>query len=249
MPRILVFALILVALLAGAFFLPLGEWITALFAWVDENRTFFWAVFIVIYIVATVLLLPGSLLTLGAGFLFGPVYGYFIVAIASVTGASCAFLVGRFFARDWVESKLSNMPRFSALDAAVAERGGLIVLLTRLSPVFPFNLLNYALGLTNVNFSTYALVSWLGMIPGTLLYVYLGSAASDITSILSGEATDSALSGGLFYVGLGATLILTIVVTRIATRTLNQQLSQQQAQVSAPGEQQVLESTSRGEGE
>ena len=168
--------------------------------------------------------LPGSILTLAAGYIFGLSVGYAVVAVGSVVGASCAFLVGRFAARDWVEGKLASMPRFAALDSAIEQRGSLIVLLTRLSPVFPFNLLNYALGLTGVKFGAYVLVSWIGMIPGTLLYVYLGSVAADLGSILSGDVGASPVGNWIFYLGLIATLVLTIVITRIAGKALNAQL-------------------------
>ena len=226
MNKALVFAIALVVLLTAAFLLPIADWLALLFAWIEANRNIAWAVFIVAYVGATVLLMPGSLLTLAAGFLFGLVAGYVIVAVASVTGAACAFLVGRFFARDWVAHKLEAMPRFAALDRAIANRGALIVLLTRLSPLFPFNLLNYGLGLTNVHFWTYVGVSWIGMIPGTLLYVYLGSLASNLTSLLAGDVGDSPVGSWLFYVGLVATLILTIVITRIAGKELGQQLDE-----------------------
>ncbi len=216
----------LVVLLAAAFLLPVADWVTALFAWIDANRTVSWLVFILMYVAATVLLLPGSLLTLGAGFLFGLGYGFVMVSAASVIGASCAFLIGRFLARDWVSEKLGAMPKFAALDRAIEQRGALIVLLTRLSPVFPFNLLNYALGLTGVRFPAYVGASWIGMMPGTVLYVYLGSVASDLASLLAGEVGDSPVGNSLFYVGLAATLVLTIVITRIATKALGEQLDQ-----------------------
>jgi uncharacterized membrane protein YdjX (TVP38/TMEM64 family) len=175
-------------------------------------------------VLATVLVLPGSLLTLAAGFLFGLGYGLVIVSFASTTGATCAFLVGRFLARDWVAAKLQGLPRFSALDKAVGEQGAMVVLLTRLSPIFPFSLLNYGLGLTQVKLRHYVLASWLGMIPGTLLYVYLGSIASNLTSIFAGDLADLPASNWLFYLGLGATAVLTVAITRIATRALNSKL-------------------------
>jgi uncharacterized membrane protein YdjX (TVP38/TMEM64 family) len=218
------FFVALVLLFGAAFFLPIADWAVLAFTWIDENRTISWLVFIALYIVATVLLLPGSLLTLGAGYLFGLGYGFAMVSFASVVGASCAFLVGRFFARQWVAKKLGNMPRFAALDRAIEQRGALIVLLTRLSPIFPFNLLNYALGLTGVRFWTYVAVSWVGMIPGTMLYVYLGSIASNLTSLLSGDLGASPAGQWPLYVGLLATLILTIVISRIATKTLTENL-------------------------
>ncbi len=226
MPKPLIFLAVLAALLLAAYFLPVNAWISAAFAWIDANRTISWLVFIGMYIGATVLMIPGSLLTLAAGFLFGLGYGFVMVSFASVTGASLAFLIGRFFARDWVAERLQSMPRFAALDAAVAERGGLIVFLTRLSPVFPFNLLNYAFGLTAVHFPTYVGLSWIGMMPATLLYVYLGSIASDLASLLAGEVAESPLGNWPLYVGLVATIVLTVVVSRIATRTLSEKLDE-----------------------
>ena len=169
-------------------------------------------------------MLPGSILTLGAGYLFGLGYGFAIVSFASTVGATCAFLVGRFFAREWVAGKLSAMPRFSALDRAVGARGAAVVLLTRLSPAFPFTLLNYALGLTQVPLKTYVLVSWLGMMPGTLLYVYLGSIAQNLTAVFSGELAESPVGNTLLYLGLAATLALTVLITRFASGALDQHL-------------------------
>ncbi len=226
MSKALFFIIAIAVLFTAALLLPVAEWMSAAFAWIEANRTISWLVFIVMYILATVLLLPGSILTLGAGFLFGLGYGFAIVSFSSVVGASCAFLIGRFFARDWVAGKLAGMPRFAALDAAIAERGALIVLLTRLSPIFPFNLLNYSLGLTAVRFWTYVGVSWIGMIPGTVLYVYLGSIASDLASLLAGEVGASPVGNWPLYVGLVATLILTVVISRIATKALSERLDQ-----------------------
>jgi uncharacterized membrane protein YdjX (TVP38/TMEM64 family) len=219
-----ILAVVLVALVIAAFTLPIVDWLAAFFAWVQANPTIAWAVFIAFYVGAVVLMLPGSLLTLGAGYLFGLGYGFAIVSFASTVGATCAFLVGRFFARQWVASKLSAMPRFSALDRAVGARGALVVLLTRLSPAFPFTLLNYALGLTQVPLKTYLLVSWLGMMPGTLLYVYLGSIAQNLTAVFSGELAESPVGNTLLYLGLAATLALTVLITRFASGALDQHL-------------------------
>ena len=214
----------LTGLVIAAFTLPIVDWLAAFFAWVQANPAIAWAVFIVFYVSAVVLMLPGSILTLGAGYLFGLGYGFVIVSFASTVGATCAFLVGRFFAREWVAGKLSAMPRFSALDRAVGARGALVVLLTRLSPAFPFTLLNYALGLTQVPLKTYVLVSWLGMMPGTLLYVYLGSIAQNLTAVFSGELAESPVGNTLLYLGLAATLALTVLITRFASGALDQHL-------------------------
>lgn len=224
MPKPLIFGLVLAVLFIGAFFLPVVDTIETTFAWIENNRAVSWLAFIALYIAATVLLLPGSLLTLGAGFLFGLGYGFVIVSFASVVGASCAFLIGRFFAREAVAGRLAEMPRFAALDAAIEQRGGLIVFLTRLSPLFPFNLLNYALGLTAVKFWTYVGVSWVGMMPATVLYVYLGSIASDLSSLFAGEVGTSPVGNWPLYVGLLATLVLTVIISRIAGKVLRANL-------------------------
>lgn len=232
-----VFALAFLVLVVAAFTLPVADWLQGFFVWIAATPTIAWAVFILFYIIAVVLMLPGSLLTLGAGYLFGLGAGFAIVSFASTVGAICAFVIGRFAARDWVAGKLDDMPRFSALDRAVGKRGALVVLLTRLSPAFPFNLLNYALGLTQVPLKTYVLVSWLGMIPGTLLYVYLGSIAKNLTALFSGDLGHSPVSNVLFYVGLIATLILTVFITRFASGALERQLESDTSQDNNPGGQ------------
>jgi uncharacterized membrane protein YdjX (TVP38/TMEM64 family) len=173
------------------------------------------------YVPAAVLLVPGSLLTLGAGFVFGVVKGTLIVSLGSTAGAAAAFIVGRSVARDWVDSRLAGRPRIAAIARAVETEGFKIVLLTRLSPVLPFNLLNYAFGLTSVPFQKYIVASWIGMLPGTIMYVYLGSAANSLAALLSGDQPQSSGQQILFALGLTATVALVIVVTRTARRALN----------------------------
>jgi uncharacterized membrane protein YdjX (TVP38/TMEM64 family) len=179
------------------------------------------------FIPACLVFLPGSPLTLFGGFAFGQSFGGLALVAACVSagstlGATVAFLVGRSVARDWIERKVTAHPRFRALDAAVAEQGFKIVLLTRLSPAFPFNLLNYAFGLTRVSLRDYILASWIGMLPGTILYAYLGSTAGALADIVAGRIEKSPAQQALFYTGLAATLAVTILVTRIAKRSLAQ---------------------------
>src|SRR5262245_23078372 len=131
--------------------------------------------YIVLYIVACVLMLPGSVLSIGAGSIFGLGPGILLTSLASTLGATAAFLVGRYLARGWVSRRLEAQPRFKAIDQAVAREGWKIVGLTRLSPAFPFCVLNYAYGLTSVSLRDYFFASWLGMLPITVFYVYLGS--------------------------------------------------------------------------
>jgi uncharacterized membrane protein YdjX (TVP38/TMEM64 family) len=211
-------------LLTSLLLLPVAEWVVAALAWIDTHREIAWAAYIVLYIAAATLMLPGSIITLGAGFLFGLPAGTAIVSAGSVLGATAAFLIGRFFARDWIAERVARLPRFRALDQATSKDGFLIVLLTRLSPLFPFNLLNYAFGLTAVRLRDFVLASWIGMLPGTVLYVYLGSLAQDLTMLTSGAIEGGGFGLALFMIGLAATLLLTIVLTRRATRALNSQL-------------------------
>jgi len=177
------------------------------------------------FIPACLFFLPGSPLTLFGGFAFGQTFGGLALVTACVSagstlGASAAFLVGRSVARGWIEKKVAAHPRFRALDAAVADQGFKIVLLTRLSPAFPFSLLNYAFGLTRVSFRDFVLASWIGMLPGTILYVYIGSTVGALADVVAGKIEKSPAQQALFYAGLAATLAVTLFVTRIANRAL-----------------------------
>ena len=198
--------------------------------WIDSLGAWGPGVLIAIYILATVLFLPGSILTLGAGFLFGVVWGSIYVSIASTLGATCAFLVGRYLARDWVAQKIAGNEQFKAIDDAVAEEGWKIVGLTRLSPVFPFNLLNYAFGLTQVSLRDYFFASWIGMMPGTVMYVYIGTLAGSLATLGTGERSRTPAEWVLYGVGLLATVAVTVYVTKIARRALNQRIVEKQGE-------------------
>jgi uncharacterized membrane protein YdjX (TVP38/TMEM64 family) len=181
--------------------------------------------FVLVYIAATVLFLPGSILTLGAGFVFGVVKGSVVVSVSATLGATAAFLVGRYLARDWVARKIEGNPRFRAIDEAVAHEGWKIVGLTRLSPVFPFNLLNYAFGLTRVSLRDYFFASWIGMMPGTVMYVYLGSLAGDLATVGAGQGGRTPAQWALYVVGLAATMAVTVYVTRLARAALAKRIT------------------------
>lgn len=182
--------------------------------------------FILVYILATVFFIPGSLLTLGAGVLFGVGFGSIYVSIGSVIGATCAFLVGRYLARGWVSKQIEGHQKFKAIDEAVAQEGWKIVGLTRLSPIFPFNLLNYSFGLTNVSLQDYFFASWIGMIPGTVMYVYLGSLAGELAQLGVGGRSKTLGEWILYGVGLVATVAVTVYVTKIAKKALNQKIAE-----------------------
>jgi len=160
----LVLALIMRALPIKAWFIAALQWTEGLGVW----GPLFVGLF---YVLACVLFIPGSVLTLGAGFLFKAVLGTITVSLGATAGACAAFLVGRTVARQWISRKIKGNRKFAAIDEAVGQEGFKIVLLTRLSPLFPFNLLNYAFGLTQVPLWKYALASWIGMLPGTVMYV------------------------------------------------------------------------------
>jgi len=181
-------------------------------------------IFVLLYVAATVAFVPGSILTLGAGFVFGVVKGSIIVSISATLGATAAFLVGRYLARDWVSKKIEGNAKFKAIDEAVAREGWKIVGLTRLSPVFPFNLLNYAFGLTRVSLRDYFFASWIGMMPGTVMYVYLGSLAGDLAAVGAGGRARTPAEWALYVVGLLATVAVTVYVTRVARRALQQRI-------------------------
>jgi uncharacterized membrane protein YdjX (TVP38/TMEM64 family) len=193
--------------------------------WVESLETVGTIAFVGIYILATVAFIPGSVLTLGAGVVFGVVAGSFYVFIGATLGATAAFLVGRYLARDWVAQKIAGNDKFRSIDEAVGREGFKIVLLTRLSPVFPFNVLNYAYGLTGVSLKDYVLGS-IGMIPGTILYVYIGSLAGSIATIgTETQPTNQTLQWAIRIIGLIATVAVTVYVTRIARKALDAQVS------------------------
>jgi uncharacterized membrane protein YdjX (TVP38/TMEM64 family) len=171
------------------------------------------------YVPACLLLLPGSVLTFGGAYLFGFWPALAAVSAGSVAGASAAFFAGRTLLRAAVARRLESRPRFAALDQAVGRHGLRLVLLARLSPLLPFNLLNYALGLTQVRTRDYVIGSWLGMLPGTAAYCYLGAAAGSLSGART-AAADTALGRGLFWIGLALTLLLAAYAARLATRAL-----------------------------
>ena len=181
--------------------------------------------FVTAYVLGTVLFLPGSILTLGAGAAFGVVQGTVYVSLGSTLGATAAFLIGRHLARDWVKTRAGRHGGFDALDRSIAVQGWRIVLLARLSPAIPFNLLNYALGLTRISLHEYVLASWLGMLPATVVYVYLGSLARSGV----GSSTRSPAEWALYLLGLAATVAVTFVVTRMARKALATSAREQQA--------------------
>jgi len=208
-------ALVVAGRLAGGGLPRFTAWVNGLGVWGP-------VVFILGYAAAVVAFVPGSVLTLAAGAIFGLAQGTVYVFVAAVLGSAAAFLIARHIARGAVERRIARNPRFGAIDRAVAAEGRKIVFLLRLSPVFPFTLLNYVLGLTRVRFADY-LVASLGMIPGTLLYVYYGKLAGDVATLAAGApAPRGAAYWTVLALGLAATVAVTTVVTRAAGRALRE---------------------------
>ena len=210
----------LAALAVALRFLPVAAWLADLNERLSRLGPWGIGLFAIVYALAAVLFVPGSALTIGAGVLYGLGWGFVAVSAGSTLGATAAFLVARYLARDRVERWAARDPRFAAIDEAVGREGWKIVLLTRLSPVFPFNLLNYLYGLTRVRLGPYVLASWIGMMPGTVLYVYLGFAGRAVAQAAAGRTARTPAEYAAWTIGLIAAFAVTIYVTRLARRTL-----------------------------
>jgi pyruvate/2-oxoglutarate dehydrogenase complex dihydrolipoamide dehydrogenase (E3) component/uncharacterized membrane protein YdjX (TVP38/TMEM64 family) len=218
--RLVLAAAALAAIMFALRTLHAERYLLALVGWIRDAGWPGLLIFGVAYVLATILFLPGSILTLGAGFAYGVVIGTAVVWIAANLGAAVAFLLGRTLARSWVAGRVASSPRFAAIDRAVGREGLKIVLLTRLSPIFPFNLLNYAFGITRVSLRDYVLGSLLGMLPGTVMYVYLGSLITSLSELTSGRPGGGTAQHVFYFVGLAATVGVTVYVTRVARRAL-----------------------------
>jgi len=223
MKRWLVVGAAALAIIAALFFLGrvAAEPLRSFAMWVNELGPLAPVVFIAGYVVATVAFVPGSILTLAAGAIFGLLRGTIYVFIGATLGATAAFLVARYLARPMVERKLAGNERFQRVDRIVEQEGGKMVVLMRLSPLLPFNALNYALGISKVRFLDYVL-GCIGMIPGTLLYVYYGKLAGDLTA-LGGRDVQR---GPEYYLVLALGLIATIAVAVLAARAARRALKE-----------------------
>lgn len=200
-----------------------SDWVPALLQQIQDQGPGAPAVFMGAYVLASVSFLPASPLTLGAGVLFGPLWGSVYVSLGSIAGAAAAFFIARHLGRDWVDRKLVATPRIEAIRSAVSRGGWKIVILARLSPAFPFTLLNYAFGVTDIGFGEYILASWAGMLPGTVIYVYLGSLAGDLAGLGSVSPPRSPAEWAWHAVGLAATIAATLYVARAARKALKRE--------------------------
>ena len=220
--RIVALTLIIIAFFLAMRFLPVRQWLMNFNDWVGQMGTAGIFIFIGVYALGTVLLAPGSVLTIGAGFAFGLWKGFIAVSAGSTLGAALAFLVARFIARERVVAIAQRNEKFREIDSAIGKQGAKLIFLLRLSPVIPFNLSNYLYGLTGVKFWPYVLASWIGMMPGTFLYVYIGTAGkAAVSAAAGGEAVQRGWQYWTFTgVGLAATIVVTVWVTKIARDAL-----------------------------
>jgi len=214
----IVLFLIVAALIVASVLLPVKDWIRSFINWVQQLGPLGVVVFIVAYALATVLFLPGWIFTVGAGLIYGIVGGTLVALTGAVIGATLAFIVARYFVRKNIEDYAKKNPRFQAIDEAIGKNGWKIIGLLRLSPLIPFNLSNYFYGITAVSLKAYIAISAVGMIPGTLLYAYLGAIGK---AGIAGEKTQhSSAQYILLGVGLVATIAVTVLVSRIAKNAL-----------------------------
>jgi uncharacterized membrane protein YdjX (TVP38/TMEM64 family) len=223
-PRTLLPPILLLAVVLSAIFLPVEQIVTGIQNWAETNQSS--AIFIVTacIILGILLLLPMSLMTMLAGFLFGLAQGFLVVWFASLVASTIAFWIGRSFARPWIERKIQRKTTFVAIDRAIQRKGFLVVLLTRLVMVLPYPALNYSLGLTNVSMKDYILATNIGGVPPFFLFVYLGTTVSNIAAIINGDVR---LEGNEMLLGLTALLVvvgLVLLIVRIAGRTLKEEL-------------------------
>jgi uncharacterized membrane protein YdjX (TVP38/TMEM64 family) len=214
--RVIVVLLVAAVVIGGSFFLPVREWFVHFEVYVRSMGALGPILVAAAYVLCTVLFIPGSVISLGAGTLFGLKTGLLVVIIGANLGALCAFLLARTFLRDRVVKWAATKPTFRSLDQAIGREDFKMVLLMRLSPLFPFVWLNYLLGLTAVRTGAYILANLIGMLPGAVLYVYLGATARDVLGPPSADFYRQILN----YVGLAATMVAVVVITRFARKAL-----------------------------
>lgn len=219
--------------LIGVFTLPIESMLNQAIAWQQANPVLAAVCYVAFVALATPLMVPGSVLMMSAGFVFGLVQGMCLAAAGITIGATLACLAGRSIARPAVAQAVEGNVTFLALNSALQARGFLVVALTRLSLLIPFNVLNYAYGVSGVRLSNYVPATAIGMLPAIGLFVYIGSIASDAQSLLASDATEGATGKVVLIVGLVALILATYVIHRTATAELKKHMQADGANVSA----------------
>jgi uncharacterized membrane protein YdjX (TVP38/TMEM64 family) len=224
-PKVLIALIVAAGLLATVRYFPPQTLLKSALFRIEGLGPLAPVIFIALYVAAAILFVPGAILTISAGVLFGLVFGTIYVSVGATLGATAAFLIGRYLVRDWVTQKLEGNKNFAAIDRAVARSGWKIVGLTRLSPIFPFNLLNYAFGLTNVTLRDYFIASWAGMIPGIVMYVYIGTVVGDLAKVGTAAVPATTAKWTFEIVGLIATIAVAFYITLLARKAMREQIA------------------------
>ena len=218
--KLLAAAGLLAAVMLMARVLPLAAWTIQFVDTIRDAGLPGVALYVLVYAVSTVALVPGSIMTMVAGFVYGPIVGLTVAVPGALIGAAAAFLLGRTVFRERVRRAMARSPKVLALDAAMGREGFKLVLLLRLSPLVPFSALNYALSMSGITLRTFVFATLLGKIPGSWLYVYLGSLVTTAAQLSAGSAPPSPLRTAFYAAGLAATVTAVVVSGRIAKRAL-----------------------------
>jgi uncharacterized membrane protein YdjX (TVP38/TMEM64 family) len=223
--RIVAALLLLAAIVACLLLLPVPQYAETFVRQIRSLGPWGPVLLVLLYVVACLAFLPSSALTLAAGFMYGLFWGSVVASLGATLGATAAFLVGRFLVRGWIERHLAGHPAFQAADSAIETQGFKIVLLTRMSSLFPYDLMSYSFGLTRVPTRRYIVATWLGRLPETLLFAYLGSTAKSLTEVFAGKAKLAASEPILLGLSVAAMIAVAVIVGRIARRALQEAVS------------------------
>ncbi len=210
----------LILLSVAISFLPVAQWVKSFTDWVRHLGLAGAFVFIAVYAIAAVLFLPGAIFTIAAGLVYGIAGGTVVALTGATLGAGLAFLSGRYLLRGRIEKSFKQNKKFTAIDEAIGRQGWKIVGLLRLSPLIPFNVSNYFYGITAIGFWPYLLASFVGMLPGTLLFADLGAIGQ--AGLGGGKTGHSPLEWTFLGVGLLATIGVTVFVGRLAKKALQE---------------------------
>lgn len=220
-------ALIVAVALGVAWVFPVRTWIVDALGWFETAGPAGWFWYGALYLFVTLFFLPTSPLTVGGGFVFGPVTGFFVVWISENIAALACFVIGRFVARPYVQAMVARNPTLRALDRAMDNRGFSLLVLLRHSPIMPFSVLNYSMALTRLSAPRYLLATLVGTALPALLYVYVGSTFTEISDVMQGKSGGgSPAEKAIYWGGLAATILATLVVGRITRRALDARLEE-----------------------
>lgn len=207
---------------------PVETWVMDFVDWVDGSGTVGMVVYALLFIVGVVVFVPTTVFSIGAGFLFGLVPGLILSGICVALGAWVTFVVGRYLARDAVQRKVRELPKFQAMERAISMEGFKMAFLTRLVPIFPFTVLNYLFGVTRMGVRRFVVATSLGMLPATAAYVYLGAMAGDLKRALAMGNSPTAATYLMWAAGVLSVVAIVWLITRRAKQELDFLMSQKE---------------------